>query len=720
MAPKPLGSSMGASEPNSSTDAPRSRGDALLARYGGENGPTGHASVGDSGEPVSLSTFIGGHAKAAPLGKLEGDGRTYTGHNTPEDFQKLPGLAKEHSLASFLAKREQELHPELNRATTSEAAKPADAPADQPAPASTNEEESAAPRPQRSTTGKEIVVLISGSGSNLQALIDATCGETPRIQGAYIGRVLSNRKNAYGLERAKNVEPPIPTLVHSLKTYQNRHPGKTRNDYDLVLAEKVLGEGRVPDLVVLAGFMHIVSETFLSAMGHTTSLPEPPAMAKRPDHPVPIINLHPALPGAFDGAHAIERAYEAFQAGEIEHTGVMVHEVVAEVDRGAPILVRPVPIRKGEPLDDLETRMHAVEHDILVEAVADVLSGKRSLTTSVVPVPEAVPSTTVLRLDAQGQWTPLAQPLVVYEDDMVWVQGTPSFVWRGRHATRPVPDDAQREATEHQGLESPAFLRAVGGRLTTLLGARNAAPAAQRLFVVRSDVDGTWVDQVPVRAASLCTAFSAVLQMPQGVHVWHGIGSDATQKQCAVEWARGLASSHRAIDTPALLALVDGHKMADGWHHRHRAALAPEARSVQLYAPASATTPVPFAWARVPSGHVSIIDARLEIYVLVGAGARADRPALAQALDRAETLAAHVRGPMRAPVHVLEAPTLVPLDLRVLARDYWNERLSVDGAVPNSLVLLNVRSLAEARAALAEGTCSGAVVGGGPPGVYVP
>ena len=70
-----------------------------MERYGGENGPTGHASAGNSCEPVSLSSFIGGQAKAAPLGKLEGDGRTYTGDSTPDDFQRLPGLAKEGSLS---------------------------------------------------------------------------------------------------------------------------------------------------------------------------------------------------------------------------------------------------------------------------------------------------------------------------------------------------------------------------------------------------------------------------------------------------------------------------------------------------------------------------------------------------------------------------------------------------------------------------------------------
>ena len=350
------------SESDTNLASMRSRAEALLARYGGQNGPTGHAAVDGSGEPQSLSSFIGGKAKAPRLGKLTGDGRTSSYHESDAvPYKELPGLAQPGSMASFMEQRERAMFPEVAEAKDKARAEQSDASME-------------TTFPKRSTSGKQIVVLISGSGSNFQAVLDATCGDAPAIPNAQIVRVISNRMKAYGLQRAKNVDPPIPTSVHSLKTYQTRNPGKTRDDYDLVLADRVLGnDGHVPDLVVLAGFMHIVSETFLSAMGHATSLTAPPAFAKRPHKPVPIINLHPALPGAFDGANAIERAYEAFQAGEIEHTGVMVHEVVAEVDRGAPILVRRVPIYKGESLDALETRMHSVEHELIVEAAAKVL-----------------------------------------------------------------------------------------------------------------------------------------------------------------------------------------------------------------------------------------------------------------------------------------------------------------------------------------------------------
>ena len=185
----------------------------------------------------------------------------------------------------------------------------------------------------------------SPTGSNLQALIDASLP---------ISFVLSNRKNAYGLQRAASAD--IPTDVFSLLTYTKANPGKTRADYDALLASRVLDHS--PDLVVLAGFMHILSEHFLDPFVRAG---------------VRILNLHPALPGQFDGANAIQRAWDAFQAGEIANTGVMVHEVIKEVDRGQPLVVREIECRKGESVDDLAARIHAVEHEILVEATRNEL-----------------------------------------------------------------------------------------------------------------------------------------------------------------------------------------------------------------------------------------------------------------------------------------------------------------------------------------------------------
>lgn len=129
-------------------------------------------------------------------------------------------------------------------------------------------------------------ILISGNGTNLQAVIDKVgAGQLP----AKLIRVLSNRKDAFGLERAKRAG--IPTLYHNLVKYKKQHPATpegvqlAREEYDAELARLVLQDE--PELVVCLGFMHVLSPKFL----------EPLAEAG-----VRIINLHPALPGAFNGA----------------------------------------------------------------------------------------------------------------------------------------------------------------------------------------------------------------------------------------------------------------------------------------------------------------------------------------------------------------------------------------------------------------------------------
>ena len=121
-----------------------------------------------------------------------------------------------------------------------------------------------------------------------------------------------------------------------------------------------------PDIVVLAGWMHILSDKFLDFM-----------VRERQDGttiPIPVINLHPALPGAFDGAHAIERGYAAFQRGEVDELGIMVHRVIRDVDKGEPVIVSTVPLEKGEPLEVYEKRLHEKEWEIIVLATAKVLA----------------------------------------------------------------------------------------------------------------------------------------------------------------------------------------------------------------------------------------------------------------------------------------------------------------------------------------------------------
>ncbi|KAH0836070.1 phosphoribosylglycinamide formyltransferase [Fonsecaea monophora] len=217
-----------------------------------------------------------------------------------------------------------------------------------------------------------LTVLISGSGTNLQALIDA-CGQAPPskdkpaprrlLPNAEISHVICNRREAKGIARAQDAH--IPVTYHNLLAYKKKFPdteaGVTaaRNQYDTDLAQKILTHIPCPDLVVCAGFMHILSPVFINALASAN---------------VPIINLHPALPGQFDGANAIGRAYEAFQRGEISNTGVMVHYVTAEVDRGAPVLVREVEIKPGESQSDLEERIHETEWKLIVDATSRVLA----------------------------------------------------------------------------------------------------------------------------------------------------------------------------------------------------------------------------------------------------------------------------------------------------------------------------------------------------------
>lgn len=185
-----------------------------------------------------------------------------------------------------------------------------------------------------------LVVMVSGNGTNLQALIDAI--EDGRLD-AEIVLVVSNRKAAYGLVRAE--QAGIPTLYFPLKPYAQRG----RRVYDADLAAQI--RPYAPDVIVLAGWMHVLSTAFLDQF------------------PQQVINLHPALPGQFAGTHAIQQAYEAYQRGEIKQTGCMVHVVVPEVDAGPVIAQQVVPILPEDTLETLEARLHAAEHQLIVAAV---------------------------------------------------------------------------------------------------------------------------------------------------------------------------------------------------------------------------------------------------------------------------------------------------------------------------------------------------------------
>jgi phosphoribosylglycinamide formyltransferase 1 len=193
-------------------------------------------------------------------------------------------------------------------------------------------------------TPSQLVVLISGNGSNLQAILDACkSGEL----NAKVVSVISNKADAYGLTRARNAGIEA---IHFAK-----QSSESRQEYDARLAVYV--STCLPDYVILAGWMRILTSSFLSHF------------------PNRVVNLHPALPHTFPGTHAIERAFEAYQRGEIEHTGIMIHLVPDEgVDNGPVLATEIVPINKDDTLEILETRVHQTEHRFLVNTIKELLT----------------------------------------------------------------------------------------------------------------------------------------------------------------------------------------------------------------------------------------------------------------------------------------------------------------------------------------------------------
>ena len=191
-----------------------------------------------------------------------------------------------------------------------------------------------------------LVVLISGNGSNLQAILDACAsGELD----ARVVSVISNKADAYGLTRAKTA---------GIESVHFQKPSsETRQQYDARLADYV--SAKLPDYIILAGWMRLLTTHFLSAF------------------PNRVINLHPALPGMFPGTHSIERAFEAYQRGKIQHTGVMVHLVPDEgVDNGPVLSTEIVPIYKEDTHESLEARIHQTEHRILINTLKTILSSQ--------------------------------------------------------------------------------------------------------------------------------------------------------------------------------------------------------------------------------------------------------------------------------------------------------------------------------------------------------
>ena len=185
-----------------------------------------------------------------------------------------------------------------------------------------------------------LVILASGNGTNLQAILDASAdGRLP----ASVVAVVSNKVGSGALQRAADAGVPY---VHVAP-----HSGELRADYDARLADIVSGFD--PDWVVLAGWMRILSMSFLGWF------------------PRMVVNLHPAMPGELPGVDAIERAWHEAQSGRRDRTGVMVHLVPDEgIDDGPVQGTATVPIHPTDSLESLSNRVHGVEHRLLVETLA--------------------------------------------------------------------------------------------------------------------------------------------------------------------------------------------------------------------------------------------------------------------------------------------------------------------------------------------------------------
>ncbi len=187
---------------------------------------------------------------------------------------------------------------------------------------------------------RRIAVLISGRGSNLQALMDAIA--EGRLD-AQIVVVVSNRADAAGLEGAQ--EAGIETLVMDHRAYA------TRDEYDAAVAAEL--QRRSVSLVCLAGFMRLIGSPLLDAF------------------PNAILNIHPSLLPAFPGVHAQRQALEH----GVKVSGATVHLVTGELDGGPIVVQAPVLVKDDDTEDTLAARILIEEHRIYAEAVKIVLDG---------------------------------------------------------------------------------------------------------------------------------------------------------------------------------------------------------------------------------------------------------------------------------------------------------------------------------------------------------
>ena len=189
----------------------------------------------------------------------------------------------------------------------------------------------------------KIGVLLSGSGTNLQAIIDAAAAGLP----VDIVAAVSSRPDAYGIERAQAAGIPVTVL--------NRDVYADPEAADALIARTLHAAGA--EYVVMAGYMRKLTPVMLDAF---------------PDR---VLNLHPALLPSFKGAHAIADAY----AAGVKVTGVTVHLANEDYDKGPIVAQEPVRVEEGWSLDDLEAAIHEVEHRLYPEVLRIIAEGRMTL-----------------------------------------------------------------------------------------------------------------------------------------------------------------------------------------------------------------------------------------------------------------------------------------------------------------------------------------------------
>ena len=194
---------------------------------------------------------------------------------------------------------------------------------------------------------KKIVVLISGSGSNLQALIDKLHKQQVNDQNIEIIAVISNKADAYGLERAREVN--IPAILVESKGVGSRE------QYDALLAAEL--DKLQPDLILLAGFMRILTSDFVN------------------QYQGKMLNIHPSLLPKYPGVNTHQRA---INAGDTVH-GASIHFVTPELDSGPTVLQAKVPIFAEDNAQDLADRVLTQEHQIYALAATWFIDGRLTM-----------------------------------------------------------------------------------------------------------------------------------------------------------------------------------------------------------------------------------------------------------------------------------------------------------------------------------------------------